>query len=130
MDKVKVLLVDDESDFLDIMGARIKGWGYDLIKARNGEEAIQAIEKSAPDIVILDYMMPGMDGIMTIRKIRKINQEIPAIMFTAYSTPQAMSDVEKLGISAFIPKISVYNEVLPSLKATIEMLAKKLVKNK
>ena len=84
MNKKNILLVDDDVDLLKIIGSRIKIWGYGLIEAQNGKEALQAIKDSRPDIVVLDYMLPDMNGIAVLEEIRKINREIPVIMFTAY----------------------------------------------
>jgi len=84
VERINILLVDDEPDFRETMGAIIEGWGYDLIEASNGKEAVDAIMGKNPDIVVLDYMMPGMNGVLTLKKIREINGKIPVIMFTAH----------------------------------------------
>ena len=126
MAKIKILLVDDEVDFLELIGRRIEEWGYDLIKATTGKEAVNAVKDKLLDIVILDYMLPDMDGVSTLKKIRKIDKKIPVIMFTAYPNSKIMKDTEKLDISAFIPKLSAYSDVASSLKAAIEMAGKRL----
>lgn len=128
MERMKILLVDDEPDFLETMGAIIKGWGYDLITVSNGKEALDAIKGKDPDIVILDYVMPEMDGIATLKEIREIDDKIPVIMVTAHPDIKAMKGTEKLGVSAFIPKLSTFSDVSASLKATIEMIRKKMDK--
>lgn len=128
MRKLHVLLVDDEADFLDIMGTIIKGWGYDLLKARSGKEAIEAVKTKKPDMVILDYMMPEMDGIAALKAMRKVDSEVPVIMFTAYPEIKAMEWMDELKVSAFIPKLSTYTDVSSSLRAAIEMIVKKMRK--
>lgn len=128
MAKIKILLVDDEPDFLELIGRKIEKWGYDLIKATTGKEAVNAVRNKLSDIVILDYMMPDMDGVSALKKIRKINKKIPVIMFTAYPNPKTMEDTKKLNISAFIPKLSEYSDVASSLKSAIEMAEKRLRK--
>ncbi len=128
MDRLKILLVDDEADFLETMGSIIKGWGYDLITAVSGKKAIDAVMAQKADIVILDYMMPEMDGVITLKEIRKINKEIPVIMFTAHPDIKIMKGAEKLGVSAFIPKLSAYSDVQSGLKAALDMAGKKLRK--
>ena len=128
MERINILLVDDEPDFRETMGAIIEGWGYDLIEASNGKEAVDAIMGKNPDIVVLDYMMPGMNGVLTLKKIREINGKIPVIMFTAHPDIKVIKGTEKLGISAFIPKLSTFSDVSASLKATIEMIRKRMVK--
>lgn len=129
MAKVKVLLVDDEAGFLQMMGMRIIEWGYDLLQAQNGQEAVRMVKNEHPDIVVLDYMMPDMDGITTLRAIHKINKNIPAIMFTAYPDKvSAVKDAEKIGISAFVPKLSNCSDVQASLMSALNMLHKRLEK--
>jgi len=128
MGKIKILIVDDEPDFLELMSLRIESWGYAIVKASSGSAAIEAMEKSAADIIILDYMMPGMDGIETLRQIRKSGSNVPVIMFTAYPNTNTMEGAAHLGISAFIPKLSAYSEVLPALKTALSLAEKKIVK--
>ncbi len=126
MSRMKILLVDDEQDFRETMGAIIEGWGHDVIEVSSGKEAVDAIMGKNPDIVILDYMMPEMDGVTTLKKIREIDDKISVIMFTAHPDIKVMKGAEKLGVSAFIPKLSTFSDVQASLKATIEMVEKKI----
>lgn len=126
MDKKKILLVDDEADFQELMGVRIRSWGYDLIEAANGKEAIDAVMSKNPDIVILDYMMPDMDGVATLKEIRKIEKDLPVIMFTAHPDMRVQQNVKDLRVSAFIPKLSVYSEAQSSLKNALHLVEKKL----
>ncbi|MDD5437064.1 MAG: response regulator [Candidatus Omnitrophica bacterium] len=128
MEKILILLVDDEPDFLEIMSPVIENWGYSVIKAACGRDALDLMTTAKPDIIILDYMMPEMDGVATLRKIREIDKKIPVIMFTAHPNMKALKGTEKLGISAFIPKLSTYSDVSSSLKTTVEMLAKSINK--
>jgi len=69
----KILLVDDELDILEFIGYNLTKEGYDVITATNGKEAIEAAKKTKPDLIILDVMMPGMDGIETCHEIRSID---------------------------------------------------------
>lgn len=128
MGKIKILLVDDEKDFLNIMSERVSRWGYHLIKAISGKEALEVLKEKKPDIVILDYMLPDIDGVAVLKAIRKIDKELPVIMFTAYPEVDVMTDVKKLGISAFIPKLSIYSDTLTALKSSLELLEKKIGK--
>jgi CheY-like chemotaxis protein len=124
MAKKKILLVDDEMDLVKVMGTWIKRWGFDLVEAYDGIGAIEALETKNPDAVVLDYMLPGMDGVAVLKEIRKINKKIPVIMFTAYPD-KIIKGAEKLDISAFVPKFSLYTDVLSSLKTAIDMAIKK-----
>jgi CheY-like chemotaxis protein len=124
MAKIKILLVDDEIDHLKVIGRRIIDWGYDLIEAVNGEEAIKALKTKNPDIVILDYMLPAMDGIATLEEIRKINNDMPVIMFTAHPEIKAIKDAERLKVRAFIPKLNLDSGIQSSLKTANNVIDK------
>jgi len=126
MNKIKILLVDDSVDFLEILSMRVISWGYDIIKAKDGSEAIKVVKEKKPNIVILDYLMPKMDGVAVLKEIRKIDSMLPVIMFTAYPNKEVMEDVEKLGINAFISKLSVYTDTLEALKTSIGIIVKNL----
>jgi len=128
MAKIKILLVDDELNFLEVMKERIMKWGFDVIKAKNGMEGIEALASQRPDIIILDYLMPGMDGISVLREIREKDKDIPIIMYTAYPDKVPIRTMEELTISAFIPKLSVYEDAHTILKNAIGIAAKKIEK--
>jgi len=68
--KVKILLVDDEPDIVEFLGYNLKKEGYDIFTANNGADAIEIAKRERPNLIILDVMMPEMDGIETCREIR------------------------------------------------------------
>jgi two-component system alkaline phosphatase synthesis response regulator PhoP len=72
MAKEKILLVDDEQDILDFLSYNLKKEGYTIITASNGKEAINVAKKEKPDLIIMDLMMPEMDGMEACHEIRKI----------------------------------------------------------
>lgn len=69
---IKILLVDDDIDILEIVGFNLEAEGYEIIKAHNGKEAVQIAKKEVPNLIILDVMMPEMDGIEACEQMRKI----------------------------------------------------------
>jgi len=69
---VKILLVDDEPDILEIVGYNLKNEGYQVYTAKNGLEALKSAKKITPNLILLDIMMPEMDGIETCEKIRTV----------------------------------------------------------
>ena len=73
IENYKILLVDDEPDILDFLGYNLKKEGYSVITASNGVEAIAKAKKEIPHLIVLDIMMPEMDGIETCRQIREIS---------------------------------------------------------
>jgi len=125
MNKVKVLLVDDEVDYLSMMEMRIESWGYDVLVASEGKEALAIIKEELPDIAILDFSMPGMDGVELLKEIRKFAKKLPVIMLTAHSEVKNIQDAKKLGVSSFIPKLSAYSDTQNSLMVALDMAQKK-----
>jgi len=105
-DKKKILIVDDEADILEVMSVLVASWGYEVIPASSGKEALEAFEIRKPDIAILDYQIPDMDGISILKEIRKTNAKIPVIMFTAHPDAIPIKGADALNISAFVPKMS------------------------
>ena len=128
--KLKILLVDDEPELQEVMAPLIKNWGYDYINALDGKAALSSVIKEKPDIVILDYKMPGMDGIAALKEIRKVNNEIPVIIFTAYPDAKVIDGAEELGVVAFVPKFSVDFGVAKLLKEAIRLAEINLKFNK
>lgn len=122
MDKKRILLVDDEEDLLELLKVRITSWGFEVIEAKNGKEAIEATSSKKPDIVILDYKMPDMDGLTVLKKIRKICATLPVIMFTVHPDVKVQEEARKLGVSAFVPKLSAYQDVQEALKSAINIV--------
>lgn len=74
MPQVKVLIVDDEPDILDLLAYNLEKEGYEVQKAHNGEEAIRKAGNKPPDLILLDIMMPQLDGIETCRRLRALPQ--------------------------------------------------------
>jgi CheY-like chemotaxis protein len=121
----KVLLIDDEIDFLTLMKKLIESWGYEVIIASNSKDAIELFKNEKPNAIILDYLMPDMDGVALLKKLRTIgSSRIPAIMYTAHPTIKAVEDGKELNISAFIPKVSPYVDTQADLKLSLDLLCK------
>ncbi len=104
--KKKVLLIDDERDFSAVARKRVESWGYEFIWAHNGPSGIKLINELRPDLVILDLIMPEMDGITVLKNIRKTDKSIPVIMLTSYEDLDMIKRAEKLGITAFSFKLT------------------------
>lgn len=80
----KVLIVDDDAEIRKVTGIYLENEGYEVIKAENGEQALKLISETEIDLILLDIMMPGMDGIETCMKIRE-NNVMPIIFLSAKS---------------------------------------------
>ena len=84
MSKERILIVDDEKEIRDLIDIYLKGEGYDTLKAENGEEALNILEQQSVDLIILDIMMPKVNGIEACLRIRE-EREMPIIMLSAKS---------------------------------------------
>ena len=84
MSKERILIVDDEKEIRDLIDIYLKGEGYETLKAENGEEALEILEGNEVDLIILDIMMPKVNGIEACLKIREA-REMPIIMLSAKS---------------------------------------------
>ncbi|MBN3039610.1 MAG: response regulator [Candidatus Omnitrophica bacterium] len=124
MAKRKVLLVDDEIDFINLMVKVIESWGYEVLTAANGDEALEKFKNQNPKALILDYVMPDITGIELLRKIREIDRHVPAIMFTARPTVKAIEGSKELNIAAFIPKVSPYINTHEDLRMALDLVSK------
>ena len=122
----KILLVDDEPSLIEVIGERIKLWGYDMISAGDGRGGLRLFISDRPDIIVLDYMMPDIDGIETLREIRKIDADIPVIIFTAYPDEVSMKASDGLGVAAYVPKLSTATEGQTGLRVALEMICRRL----
>jgi len=104
MENVKILLVDDEKEFVETLAERLKLRGFSITVCFDGEEAIRIIKDAPVDIVILDVQMPGLDGIDTLREIKQLVPLIEVIMLTGHATVKTAIDGMKLGAYDYIMK--------------------------
>jgi len=123
---LKILLVDDEEFNLDILEEYIEELGLETNTANNGKEALERLEKSKYDIIILDRMMPIMDGIEFLEKIKnnKKYSEIPVIMQTAASSETEISEGLEAGVFYYLIKPFSKKVFLSILNSAIEHLIK------
>lgn len=129
--KTKVLIVDDEVDYLNLMKERIGSWGYEVTTASAGKEALVMIKDNKPDIVVLDYLMPNMNGTEVLRQIRKFDKNLAVIMFTAHADTKNIKGAQDLKVSAFIPKLSTYSsDIQATLRSALDMVQKKIENKK
>jgi DNA-binding NtrC family response regulator len=112
----KVLLVDDESQFVEPLSERLMARGYNVGVAFSGEEAISKVKEDSWDVVVLDVLMPGMNGEETLKLIKKIKPLIEVIMLTGHATVESAIEGMKLGAYDYLMKPTA----LPDLTDKIE----------
>jgi DNA-binding response OmpR family regulator len=102
--KPKLLLVDDEEMFLEFLSRRLISYQYDVTICLSGENALEMIMEQDFDVVILDVLMPGMDGIETLREIKKIKPLTEVIMLTGHASRESGIEGMKLGAHDYLSK--------------------------
>jgi DNA-binding response OmpR family regulator len=121
--KPKILVVDDDEDMLLLIEKILSGAKYKVFKARNGNEGIEKARNIQPDIVVMDIMMPELDGIAAVLKLKSIKEtrSIPVIMCTAVKEEEDEIVARNLGVSDYIRKT-------PQMQGLVEKIRKVLGK--
>ncbi len=102
--EVRVLLVDDELEFIDTLGERLETRGFNVRMASSGDEALEKLQEEKVDVVILDVLMPGKDGIQTLHEIKQANPLIEVIMLTGHATIETAIEGLKSGAYDYLIK--------------------------
>ena len=81
----RIMVVDDDDDIAGFVAFNLKMHGFDVVRARDGQEALDMMEKERPDLAVIDWMMPAMDGVELTRRLRAepLTSALPVIMLTA-----------------------------------------------
>jgi len=111
-----VLLVDDETEFLETLVKRIKKRNVNVHGAKSGEEALSFLENQAVDVVVLDVRMPGLDGIETLRKLKKDHPLIEVIMLTGHASLEVAIEGMELGAFDYLMKPVDIDDLLYKLQ--------------
>mgnify|MGYP001245378050 FL=1 len=114
-----ILVVDDEPIMQEILGDFLREEGYSIDIAGSGEEGVELAQKSSYDCAIVDLMMPGIDGIETMQKLREIDTSLPVIMVTAFASVESAVEAMKRGAFEYITKPFKNDEVLVVLQKAI-----------
>ena len=117
----KILVVDDEPDMIWAIKNVLLAEGYSVDSVNSGEEALNKINNSPLDLVLLDFRLPGMDGIQILEKIKQIKPALPVIMLTGYGGIEEAVQAIKLGASHYIPKPFDNNQLIESVNKALQM---------
>jgi CheY-like chemotaxis protein len=112
----KVLLVDDEKEFVQTLSERLKTRNLGASIAYDGEQALEMIKDEVPDVIVLDLMMPGIDGIETLRRVKQSHPEVEVIILTGHGTDREQTAAEDLGAFAYLRKPVNVNELARLMK--------------
>jgi DNA-binding NtrC family response regulator len=112
----RVLIVDDEKDFVEIFALRLEEAGERVSSAHSGKECLKILSEKEIDVVILDIRMPGMDGIETLKEIKKGYPLVEVIMLTGHGTTETAVEGMKLGAFDYLIKPADFNDLTVKLE--------------
>jgi len=117
--KTRILVVDDEQDIVEVLSYLFKRAGYAPVQASNGRSAIEAVLGGNISLVILDYMLPDMNGLEVLRELKRIQPDIKIIIITGRATDRVLSDVVEAGANGYIIKPFINDRLLELVRKTL-----------
>jgi two-component system alkaline phosphatase synthesis response regulator PhoP len=123
MEKSRILVVDDEPGIVDIARANLEGYGYIVIAAHDGEEALEKVKTEKPDLVVLDILMPEMDGWDVLEQIESDTElaGIPVIMLTARASDEDVLRGLETGAVEYMTKPFYPQDLVAAVKINLDV---------
>lgn len=117
--KSKILLIDDEEEFVSTLAERLELRGYSAKITRDGESGISLITQYSFDIVVLDLMMPGLNGLETLKLIKAIDKDLPVIILTGHGASKEGMEGIRFGAFDFLVKPLDIRELINKIQLAI-----------
>ncbi len=117
--EAQLLVVDDEPNIRELLAASLRFAGFDVRAAADGEEALEQVRRHRPDLVLLDVMMPGMDGFEVVRRLRADSVAVPVLFLTARDAVEDRVSGLTLGADDYVTKPFSLEEVLARVRAVL-----------
>lgn len=123
MAKYKLLVIDDEKGFVDTISERLEAKGFEILKAFNGKEGLEAAHSARPDLIILDITMPEMNGYDVCRKLKtdETFKDTPVIILSAHFQPNDIRFGKEMGADAYMTKPLELDLLLHKVNALMRM---------
>jgi DNA-binding NtrC family response regulator len=115
-----VHIIDDEPVIHDVLSELLTSEGYEVELSSSGEEALEKFPSPSFDVVLLDLLMPGLDGIEVLRRIRKVDPLTPVIIITAYGSVESAISAMKIGALDYVQKPFKHDDLLMSIEKAVE----------
>jgi two-component system response regulator MtrA len=119
--KKHILVVDDEIGALTLIGIMLERGGFNVLKAKDADSALAVLEQSTPDLIILDVMMPGMDGIQLCRVIRDRNDThtTPILILSARGDADSVMRGMEAGANDYLPKPILHHDLVAKVRSML-----------
>ena len=124
MEKMRVLLVDDETEFVSALAERLSLRGYEAQTAASGEEALGKIAQSLPDVVLLDMLMPGMNGLEVLKRIKRDHPQVRVILLTGRGSWDGIQGIREGAYDCLMKPIQI-EELMQIMASAMESDEKK-----
>ena len=118
--KPTILIIDDEDRFREALARQLEVRGFNVLDTSNGEDAIKIVRHDNPEVVILDQKMPGMDGIQTLKEIKKIRPEVQVIMHTGHGNMEAARLTGKHDVFYYLEKPCALDDLIKVVRDALE----------
>jgi CheY-like chemotaxis protein len=121
----RILIADDEPHMLKFIEFTLRRGNYEILKASNGEEALEVASAQKPNVIVMDVLMPGMDGVTALKKLKADNdlKQIPVILLTARGYTLAPDEAKRAGASCYLTKPFSPTELLSQVRELAERQA-------
>jgi DNA-binding NtrC family response regulator len=123
--KIRLLVVDDESRFLDALSRRLALRDFEVAGAANGKEAVRAARQGKFDLAIVDLKMPGMGGLELLQALKHRHKHLEVIILTGHGSSDSAAECARLGAFGYLPKPYELEQLLRVLKDAYETRLKK-----
>ena len=124
MNNKKILIVEDDENIRELLRLYLEREGYEISEAENGAVGLSKWKAENPDMMLLDVMMPVMDGWQVIREVRESGSSIPVIMITADTSADSMSHAYELGVADYIERPFDVQVVRRRVMNTVKLYAR------
>ncbi|MDY0162776.1 response regulator [Desulfobotulus sp.] len=121
MKKLNILLVDDEQEFVVTLAERLELRGYGVSISQDGEAALQRFIHQEFDLVILDLMMPGMNGLHVLARIKEIRPQIPVLLLTGHGSTREGTEGMRLGAFDYLMKPLRIEDLIHKIKQAVPL---------
>jgi DNA-binding NtrC family response regulator len=122
---IKVMLIDDDREFLDILAERLEIRGFEVAPFVSAHKALERLQQSAFDVVILDLQMPEMDGLQTLERLSTMAADLPILLLTAHATVSKGVKAMKLGAADVLEKPVDIRELVKAIETVATQKAGK-----
>jgi CheY-like chemotaxis protein len=118
---MRILIVEDQVYVSSLLADSVRLQGHDAIVAGGGSEGLDLIDREKPDAVFLDIVMPDLDGVEVLRRIRQRTPDLPVVVITGGASDQQREDLRRLGVVDFVEKPLLLDQIQQSLSNVVKL---------